>query len=57
VDQKIGVEQTKGNEKFYLHLYPFGLNLRKFFTDLDVAHVHPCVNYEWTKIQLRVNLE
>ncbi len=57
MDQKIGVEQTKGNEKFYLHLYPFGLNLRKFFTDLDVAHVHPCVNYEWTKIQLRVNLE
>jgi hypothetical protein len=27
----------------------------KEVSNLHVAHVHPCVNYEWSKIQLKVN--
>jgi hypothetical protein len=41
---------------------PWVPSSRKFLKKLSIymwpmfTHVHPCVNYEWTKIQLRVNL-
>jgi hypothetical protein len=55
---KINVEKTKGNSKFYLYLYPLRIYFKEVYqkaSNLHVAHVHPCANYEWTKTQLKVN--
>jgi hypothetical protein len=61
-----GVEHTKGNGEFYFYLYPLGIELKEVFQEifntwLMFTHVRPCapmqcVNYEWIKIQLKVNL-
>jgi hypothetical protein len=43
---KTNVEQTKGNNKFYLYLYPLGTQFKETFkkaSNVHVAHVHPYV--------------
>jgi len=54
---KINVEHTKSNGEFYFCLYLLGTWLKEVFkktSNLHVAHMCSCVNYEWIKIQPKV---